>query len=65
MPSPKPMIQDGFEYREMNEAELEQYEIDQAQAKQNVSDAKKKAKEKQAILDKLGLTQDDLLTLLS
>lgn len=65
MPSPKPMIQDGFEYREMNDAELEQYEIDQAQAKQDFSDAKKKAKEKQAILDRLGLSADELAVLLS
>jgi hypothetical protein len=65
MPSPKPMVQDGFDYREMNDAELAQYEIDQAQAKQDAVENKKKAKEKQAIIERLGLTADELSILLS
>jgi hypothetical protein len=65
MPSPKPMVQDGFEYREMNDAELAQYEIDQAEAVKAVEAQAKKAEEKVALLDRLGLTADELATLLS
>lgn len=65
MPSPKPMVQDGFDYREMTDAEFAQYEIDQAQAAQAEKNAEKKAKERQAILDRLGLTADELNALLS
>lgn len=62
---PKPFTFDGSELREMNDAELAQYEIDQAQAKQDLAENKKKAKEKQAIIERLGLTADELNTLLS
>lgn len=63
--SVKPMVQDGFEYREMTDAEFAQYEIDQAQAEQAVLDAQAKAQEKQAILERLGLTAEELNALLS
>jgi hypothetical protein len=59
------MVQDGFEYREMNDAELAQYEIDQAEAVKAVEAQAKKAEEKVALLDRLGLTADELATLLS
>lgn len=65
MPTVKPMVQDGFEYREMTNAEFAQYEIDQAEAAQAVLDAEAKAKEKQAILKRLGLTSEELNALLS
>jgi hypothetical protein len=65
MPTAKPMVQDGFEYREMNKAEFEQYKIDQAEAQQAILDAAKKAEEKQAIIQRLGLTADELSILLS
>lgn len=61
----KPMVQDGFEYREMTDAEFEQYKIDQIEAAQTVVNAETKQKEKQAILDRLGLSVDDLTILLS
>lgn len=64
-PTPKPMVQDGFEYREMNEAEYDQYKIDQVEVEKAVIAATKKAEEKQAIIERLGLTADELNTLLS
>lgn len=63
--SVKPMVQDGFEYREMTDAEFAQYKIDQAEAAQAVLDAEAKAKEKKAILKRLGLTAEELNALLS
>ena len=63
--SAKPMVQDGFEYREMNDAELAQYKIDQAEAVKAVEAQAKKAEEKVALLARLGLTVDELATLLS
>lgn len=65
MPTVKPMVQDGFEYREMNKAEYDQYKIDQVEAEKAVIAATKKAEEKQAIIERLGLTADELNTLLS
>lgn len=65
MPTAKPMVQDGFEYREMNKAEYDQYKIDQVEAEKAVIAATKKAEEKQAIIERLGLTVDELNTLLS
>ena len=65
MPTAKPMVQDGFEYREMTESEYDQYKIDQAEAELAVIAAAKKAEEKQAIIERLGLTADELNTLLS
>ena len=63
--SARPLVQDGFECREMNDAEFAQYEIDQAEAAQAILDAEEKAKEKQAILKRLGLTSEELNALLS
>jgi len=63
--SARPLIQDGFECREMNDAEFAQYEIDQAEAAQAILDAEAKAKEKQTILKRLGLTSEELNALLS
>ena len=63
--SARPLVQDGFECREMNDAEFAQYEIDQEKAAQAILDAEAKTKEKQAILKRLGLTSEELNALLS
>ena len=66
----KPLIQDGAEIREMNEAEFEQYEKDQAayakQAAADLAKAKQNATAKaaaEAKLAALGLTADDFKAL--
>jgi len=65
MPTAKPMVQDGFEYREMTNAEFTQYQVDQAEAVKAVEAQAKKARDRAALLDRLGLTVDELATLLS
>jgi hypothetical protein len=52
------MVQDGHEYREMNEAEYAQYEIDQAAAITQAAAQAERAAARQAVLDKLGLTDE-------
>jgi len=62
--TPKPTVLDGHEYREMTEAELAQRTLDEAdEAKINAAISAKKAA-RQAVLDKLGLTQDEAQALL-
>ena len=62
---PKPFTFDGAELREMTDAEHAQYIVDQSSAELEMQDAKAKAKEKQAILKRLGLTANELDILLS
>jgi hypothetical protein len=50
--------------REMNEAELEQHKLDKADSLKLLADAKAKEAARQAILDRLGLTADELQTIL-
>ena len=54
--------------RDMNAAELAQHEIDKAQAIKNAADKAKadadKQAARQAVLDKLGLTADEITALL-
>jgi len=63
--SARPLVQDGFECREMDDAEFAQYQIDQAEAVKAVEAQAKKARDRAALLDRLGLTVDELATLLS
>jgi hypothetical protein len=60
----KPMVFDGAEHREMTDTEFAQYEADQitntAQAKAQAD----KAKARQAVLDRLGITADEAALLL-
>ncbi|CAB5224804.1 hypothetical protein UFOVP740_12 [uncultured Caudovirales phage] len=66
MPSvDKPQILDGDTVRQMNDVEFEQYELDQAEAKKQSKVDATRAKLKQATLDKLGLTADEISALLS
>jgi hypothetical protein len=50
--------------REMNDAEFEQYEADKAAQATEQAEAKAKATAKAAILDRIGLTADELKTIL-
>jgi hypothetical protein len=50
--------------REMNDAEFAQYEIEQAAEAAKQAEAKTKAAEKQALLDRLGITADEAKLLL-
>ena len=60
----KPIVFDGADHREMTDAEYAQYKADKitntAQAKAQAD----KALAKQAVLDKLGLTADEVTALL-
>jgi hypothetical protein len=65
----KPMVRiytgnDEFIDREMNDDEFAQYEIDKKDAVNRKKEAETKAAEKQAILDRIGLTVDELKTIL-
>jgi len=67
MPSPKPMVQDGFVYREMNDAEFAQYEIDQVKAGEQVEKDLAKASAKasaESKLKALGLTDAEVSALI-
>ena len=50
--------------REMNEAELEQSKLDKANSLKLIAEAKAKEADKQIILDRIGLTSDELKTIL-
>ena len=60
----KPITFDGYEHREMNDAEFAQYEIDQAANKAAAKAAAERATAKQAVLDRLGITADEAALLL-
>ena len=67
-PSPKPMVQDGFERREMTDAEFAQYEIDQVEAEKNIELEIAKASAKasaESKLKALGLTDAEISALIS
>lgn len=51
--------------REMNDAEFAQYEIDQANALTKKAEGEAKAAQKAALLERLGITQDEANLLLS
>lgn len=61
----RPTVQIGDEVREMNDAEFAQYEIDQAANAALAQAAADKAAARQAVIDKLGLTADEVAALLS
>ena len=50
--------------REMNDAEFAEYETDQAAKLQAQAEAEAKAADKSALLARLGLTEDELKTIL-
>ena len=51
--------------REMNDAEFKQYELDQAQGLQRIAEAAAKAAAKAALLERLGISEDEARLLLS
>ena len=51
-------------YREMNDAEFAQHELDKAKAQKQNAEAEAKAQAKFAILERIGLTADELKTIL-
>ena len=55
---------DKFIDREMNDDEFSQYKLDQEANIQKKAEEQAKATEKQAILDRIGLTADELKTIL-
>ena len=61
----RPLITIGDETREMNDAEFEQYEKDQAEAEVYKAAQIEAANKRQALLDKLGITEDEARLLLS
>ncbi len=67
-PMTKPIVFDGEQHREMTDAELAQWELDNANTeKERKASAKAetdKATAKQAVLDRLGITADEAALLL-
>jgi hypothetical protein len=55
---------DGHILRDMTDAELAQYTLDQAEAAAQAKTQAAKAAARQAVLDKLGLTADEAAALL-
>ena len=51
--------------REMNDDEYAQYEKDQAESAQRQAEAEAKANQKAALLDRLGITEDEAKLLLA
>lgn len=61
---PRPLITIGDETREMNDAEFEQYQKDQAEAEIYKAAQIEAANKRQALLDKLGIDEDEARLLL-
>ena len=60
----KPQIQIGDVQREMTDAEYAQWQADKSEAEAQAEAQAAKAAARQAVLDKLGLTQDEAQALL-
>jgi hypothetical protein len=60
----KPIIFDGTEHREMTKAEHDQYKLDQAEAAAQAEAQAAKATARQALLEKLGITEEEAQLLL-
>lgn len=61
----KPLITIAGETREMNAEEYAQYLIDQEEGKKAIKSFEEKEAKKQALLEKLGITEDEAKLLLS
>ena len=62
--TPKPMVLDGHEVREMTDTELAQHELDKVEAASQAAAKAAKVAARQAVLDKLGLTANEAAALL-
>jgi len=60
----KPITFDGYQHREMTDVEHAQYKLDVAEAEAQAKAAADKATQKQAVLDRLGITADEAALLL-
>jgi len=60
----RPIIYDGETQREMTVAEYEQWQTDNAEAQAQAEAAEAKAVARQAVLDRLGLTEQEAQLLL-
>jgi len=60
----KPITFDGYEHREMTDAEHAQFQLDEAEAKTKIDAQANKATAKAALLDRLGITADEAALLL-
>jgi hypothetical protein len=60
----KPIVQIGDEQREMTDAEYAQWQADKTEAEAQADAQAANAAARQAVLDKLGLTQDEAQALL-
>jgi hypothetical protein len=60
----KPIIQIGDEVREMTTSEIAQYEIDKAEEQAQIEALETKATAKKLVLAKLGLSEEELDSLL-
>ena len=60
----KPIIFDGEQHREMTNAEYAQWQADRAEAKAQAEALEAKAAARQAVLDRLGLSEQEAQLLL-
>jgi hypothetical protein len=60
----KPITFDGHEHREMTDDEHAQYKLDEAEALAKAETKAAQAVARQAVLDKLGLSADEIQALL-
>ena len=61
----KPLTQIGDEVREMTDDEFAQYKLDQVEEAKRQSEAQSKLLAKAALLERLGITEDEAKLLLS
>jgi len=62
--TPKPMVLDGHEHREMTDAEYAQWQADKAEAEARSEAQVAKQVAREALLTKLGITADEAQLLL-
>ena len=61
----KPIIFDGEQHREMTDSEYAQWQIDNVEAQAKAEAQNIKAEARLAVLEKLGLTEDEAAALFS